>query len=282
MRLSFRAAKTALLMTRPHPRFAHLLPLSREKALTISILAGALLTFACRTAAPPLQLHATSTATRVILASFDGLGADGVAQFGAPAFDRMPLRVRRVVPVNPTVTSTTHVAILTGAGPDITGIVSNQFHRQGTPRDEVTKGLETEISAETLVEAAHRAGKRVGSIAFPTVDWSSRRRSADWGLAFTKPIAAAQLVRLTATDFHETTATHPSYSPAERANLAARDADIVAYDTTDDGVRNYDQLFVMTGNMETPIAGGGWFPVAQHNGDVLSGSWSRSFDSTAR
>ncbi|MGZ7040448.1 MAG: alkaline phosphatase family protein [Thermoanaerobaculia bacterium] len=217
----------------------------------------------------------------MILASFDGLGADGVAQFGAPEFNRLPLHVRRVIPVNPTVTSTTHVAILTGAGPEITGIVANQFHRQGTPRDEITRGLESEISAETLVEAAHRAGKRVGSIAFPTVDWSSPRRSADWGLAFAKPIVAAQIVRLTAADFHEATATHKSYSPAERAHLAARDADIVAYDTTDDGVRNYDQLFVATAGTETPIGQGGWFSITQHDGDVVSGSWSKvlRFDS---
>ena len=38
---------------------------------------------------PPPQLTANGTATRVVLASFDGLGADELQRFGAPSFDEM-------------------------------------------------------------------------------------------------------------------------------------------------------------------------------------------------
>ncbi|HEX7807615.1 MAG TPA: alkaline phosphatase family protein, partial [Thermoanaerobaculia bacterium] len=65
-----------------------------------------------RVVAPP-QLAATAIAQRVVLVSFDGLGADALArQTNLPAFEAL-IRdgaAARSVPVNPTVTSTTHVS----------------------------------------------------------------------------------------------------------------------------------------------------------------------------
>src|SRR4051812_26169168 len=61
------------------------------------------------------RLTTSHAAQRVILVSFDGLSADRAVS--APAFQRMTAHATRVVPVNPTVTSSTHAAILTGLPP---------------------------------------------------------------------------------------------------------------------------------------------------------------------
>src|SRR5688572_23979134 len=80
-----------------------------------------------RVASPP-QLAATGAPHRVVLMSFDGLGADALSrQTGLPTFDHLArtAATARVIPVNPTLTSSTHVSILTGVDPQKHGIVSN-------------------------------------------------------------------------------------------------------------------------------------------------------------
>ncbi|HET7712627.1 MAG TPA: alkaline phosphatase family protein, partial [Thermoanaerobaculia bacterium] len=168
------------------------------------LVALALLAAACASTPPtppPNSLPAPArAASRVVLMSFDGLGADAVASYPLPALKRLPLQAR-VIPVEPTATAPTHAAILTGAQPHRNGILSNLFHRRGTPPREAARGMDSEIETETLLDAARRSGKRVGSIAFPTVDGTSPRRRADFGISWTKPLTAARIFTLTSDDF---------------------------------------------------------------------------------
>jgi predicted AlkP superfamily pyrophosphatase or phosphodiesterase len=242
----------------------------------------------------PQRLTAVGHAQRVILVSFDGLSADELQQFPTPAFSAMATHVTRVVPVTPTVTTTTHTAILTGAPPEKTGIVANQFHIAGTPVSRTTMGMEAEITAETLIDAAHRAGKRVGCMTFPTVDATSPRRSADWGLLWPHPVSRSRIIHLSQSDFHPEwmpagwgapTPKHPSFSPVMRTRIewsvprrTRETVDIVAYDTTDDNVRNYDALYVEHGGTETRLDGNRWFAVSSRLEDGLYGSWSKVLD----
>ncbi|HWS71243.1 MAG TPA: alkaline phosphatase family protein, partial [Thermoanaerobaculia bacterium] len=180
----------------------------------VAVLAAGLLSACAPAAAPPPavapppappRFAPSGTASRVVLLSFDGIGADSLQAFGAgETFQRLTAegtQVERVTPVTPTVTASTHTAILTGATPERSGIVANKFHLPGTPPAQIAAGLETEIDAETIVEAARRQGKRVGTIAFPTIDAASPRRTADWGLIFRRPLTSSRLVHLTRRDF---------------------------------------------------------------------------------
>ncbi|HKO56182.1 MAG TPA: alkaline phosphatase family protein, partial [Thermoanaerobaculia bacterium] len=228
-------------------------------------------------------------AQRVVLMSFDGLSADEAEAVGV--LNDMPLRVRRVIPVDPTQTSSTHAAILTGETPAKSGIVANNFHRPGAPRTEVARGLDAEIDAETLLDVARRNGKRVGALIFPTIDAASPRRTPDFGIRFTKNLTDARVVQLKRGDFRAEwlpptwgtpAGRHPSYSPAMRARLewriprkARQDVDLVAYDTTDDGARNYDAFYIESESGEQPLGSTRWFPISQRLDDGLYGSWSK-------
>jgi len=246
--------------------------------------------------APPQtpRLTATATAQRVVLVSFDGMGADALASHtDLPAFAQLASdgAVARVVPVNPTQTSSAHVAILTGASPQVNGIVANRFHVPGTPPDAVAEGMMTDIDVETLVEAARRQGKRVGAVVFPTVDARTPRRAADFGVAWPRPLTKGQVVHLTRDDFHRewvpptwtaTASRHPSFSPVLRARLdwnapqhARADVDLVAYDSTDDRTENYDTFFIESGEHEQAPDARGWFAIAQRTADGTYGSWSK-------
>lgn len=245
--------------------------------------------------APP-RFAPSGTASRVVLLSFDGIGADTLQSFGAGEnFARLAAegtRVERVTPVTPTVTASTHTAILTGATPERSGIVANKFHLRGTPPAQIAVGLDAELDAETIVEAARRQGKRVGTIAFPTIDASSPRRTADWGLIFRRPLTNSRLVHLKRRDFRPEWVPpawgtpppprHPSFSPVLRARIdwtaaprVRQDVDVVAYDTTDDRIANYDTLFIETPDGEQPVDARGWFPVTKKTDDALYGSWAK-------
>jgi predicted AlkP superfamily pyrophosphatase or phosphodiesterase len=251
-------------------------------------------------APPQPRLTATGTAQRVVLVSFDGLGADALArQSGLAAFDHLAAHgaTARVIPVSPTVTSTTHVSILTGAGPQRTGIVSNRFHAPGTPVDETARGMETDIDVETLVEAARRQGKRVGAVSFPTVDARNARRSADFGLIWSEPMTPGRMIKLTRADFRRewvpptwTDRPHPrhSFSPIMRARIewsvpkkTRLDVDLVAYDTTDDRAENYDLYLIEDGEHEIAPDAHGWFAISTPTADGLYGSWSKLMQPTA-
>ena len=239
--------------------------------------------------APPPRLTTAHVAQRVILVSFDGLSADRATS--APAFQRMTAHATRVVPVNPTLTSSTHAAILTGLPPEKTGIVSNQFHKPGTPEDKTTRGLATDIEGETVVDSARNAGKRTGCIEFPFLDWTSPRRSCDFGIAYSPNMTRSRMIHFTHDDFHaewlppawgSQSPRHPSFSPVMRARFewsvpdhAREDVDLAAYDTTNDNVRNYDTFYIESRNGESRIDATGWFAMSARLDDGLYGSWSK-------
>jgi len=244
-------------------------------------------------APPPPGLAATGVAQRVVVMTFDGLGADALAaQSGLIAFDHLARTgaKARVIPVNPTLTGPTHVSILTGADPQVHGIVSNWFHLPSTPRQQTARGLNTDIDVETLVESARRQGKRVGAVPFPTVDGTTSRRSADFGLVWTNPITQGRVIQLKRVDFKRDwvpptwtrrPARRTSYSTIMRTRVEwaasktlRTDVDVVAYDTTDDRVENYDTYTIESEDREIAPDSRGWFAIAKEH----HGSWSKVLD----
>lgn len=250
--------------------------------------------------APPLpRLAPTAIAQRVVLVSFDGLGADALArQRALPAFTSM-IRdgaAARIIPVNPTVTSSTHASILTGADPSKHGAVSNRFHLAGTPPETATRGHDVPLDAETLVAAARRQGKRVGAVPFPTVDTRTPERTADFGLLWQASRTTGRVIELTRADFRRewvppTWTARPqrrqSYSPIMRAriewavpNEVRRDVDVVAYDTTNDARENYDTYRIETRDEEIAPDVRGWFAISATTASGLHGSWSKFIETS--
>jgi predicted AlkP superfamily pyrophosphatase or phosphodiesterase len=263
-----------------------------------------LFVLACAPATPPVavappipQLAANAVAHRVVLMSFDGLGADALAQQqNLPAFERLAREgaSARVLNVNPTHTAPSHVSMLTGADPQRTGVVSNRFHLPDAPIETTARGMDQDSDAETLIEAARRQGKRVGAVSFPTIDNRTPRRTADFGLAWAMPVAPARMVKLTGADFKREWVPptwsnqplrHPSFSPVQRARIqwsAALRTDVflAAYDTTDDARTNYDAYFIEDGDRELDANEHSWFAITRQTSGGLQGSWSKVLRAT--
>jgi hypothetical protein len=231
---------------------------------------------ACVVATPPVPSPAPAEppppVSRVVLLSLDGLSADELDARDLPAFKRLEregLVAKRVIPVTPTQTSVAHVAILTGKEPRQTGIVANRM-RAGD-------GFTVDIEAETLVEAARRSGKRVGAIAFPTVDGRDERRRADFGLVWTRAVTPARLIQLKPEDF-QTDWVPPGWTPGTVSRARVEWIVPGHPPLKIDVVRAPGGIAIRRGEEEIPRDADGWFSIAETIDGVLYGSWSRLID----
>jgi len=229
--------------------------------------------------APPARPESASAAKprRVILISLDGAGARTLHDLhrqgllGAGGFERFFKEgqvAEALIPVDPTLTSTNHVSLVTGFPPASTGIVSNQFHPAGAPAKERGNGFDAPIGTETLWEAARRQGKRAAVLTWPGADAKGERRTADWGLIFNNLAEfGPQLLTLSRADWGPLTASQPavtSYSEpltarvtvgGEAEGAETRTLELFAVDGTDDGKVNYDGV---TASATAPFGVGQW------------------------
>ncbi len=272
------------------------------KHLPVAALLVGLALAACR-AVPSASPTAEGQARRVVLVSFDGLAATHHARllaasgyregYGLAAFADAGLVVDRAIPVNPTLTAPSHIAMAAGATPARTGIVANRFHLPGTPITETVSGFDHPIEAATLWEVARRHGRRVGVLAWPGCNGPDPRRRADFGLDYVQqPLVPAATVDLTRADF-VTTVTSGGDAPPRRASLTVTAENprvpfqwtlaVTALDSESDGTPAYDTLLVdddadPANGVLAQARAGTWFAVRRavphpDGGTALVGSW---------
>ncbi len=237
----------------------------------LPLLAALALVLACRSvppAAPPAAAPPPPPPPRrVVLLSLDGADADTLHRLyaageltagGFARFFREGQVADRLVPVDPTLTSTNHISLATGYTAERTGIVSNLFHPAGSPFLELTSGFTAEIGTETLWEAARRQGRRVAVATWPGVDGAGPRRRADWGMFYSEePDRRSDLVTVESGLWEEADDVAKarkiaSHSPVLRilvqagsGGRAGQSFDLLAVDTTDDGKVDYDSVAVI-------------------------------------
>ncbi|MGZ5428609.1 MAG: alkaline phosphatase family protein, partial [Thermoanaerobaculia bacterium] len=129
-------------------------------------------------------------AGRTAVISFDGLGGVRLNELlsqgkltagGFSAIAERGLLAGRAVDVTPSLTPAAHIAAITGEPPARNGIVANHFREPGSPFGADTTGFLAPIETETLWEAAHRQGRRVGVLLYPGADGTDARRRGDFG-----------------------------------------------------------------------------------------------------
>jgi hypothetical protein len=208
-------------------------------------------------------------ARRVVVVSLDGASAAELQQLwrddlldegGFARFFREGEVASALAPVDPTLAAPNHVSLATGAAPDHTGIVGNHFHPAGAPDFAKASGFNFPIGAETLWEAARRQRKKVAVVAWPGVDGSEPRRSADIGFS---DVAGAEreprLLVLERGDWQPPATApqlgSPSRSPVLGAHVAlagvggvpAAGFDLYAVGRGDGHPGNYDSVVVAAG-----------------------------------
>ena len=143
----------------------------------------------------------------------------------AGAFRRLAARgfhAVRSIPPTPSLTAVSHITHVTGALPEVTGIVSNLMRDFSRPFPRTISGFDAPIRAETLWQAARRQGKRVGVMLYPGADGTAPERTADWMMTWPgDPIAPGRLRLVAAAAWLPVEASEAprSFSPARRTIL---------------------------------------------------------------
>lgn len=157
---------------------------------------------ACRTGAPE-----GTRAAKVVLVSFDGLGAPLLERWlgdptiatpgGLGGMAAEGLKAERLRMVNPTLTAVNHASLITGALPARTGIVSNTYRKHGDALNRRTNGFRTASEMPPLWLKTRAAERRTGILLWPGADFSTPDLSGDFGISWpTRPLARAEIVDL--------------------------------------------------------------------------------------
>ena len=262
--------------------------LHRFRALrAVALALGVLALLRCASAPP-------APAGRTVVVSFDGLGGVRLnellsnGKLTAGGFSAIAVRgllAGRAVDVTPSLTPTAHISAITGAPPGRNGIVANHFRMPGSPFGADTTGFLAPIETETLWEAAHRQGRRVGVLLYPGADGTNARRRGDFGLTWPdRPAQASAFVTLDRERWTGAGGTAAaSFSPVRRAtvDVAAPGGrtvrlNVLARDTTDDGVVDYDTLDVAREDgTAAEVKRLGWFAVQAPGEDGPFTAWCR-------
>ena len=250
----------------------------------------------CAGSPAPPAAAAAPPAGRVVAISFDGLGGarlnelldSGVLEAGGfAAFAARGLLAGRALDVTPSLTPAAHIAAITGAPPDRTGIVANQFREPGSPFGTHTSGFTAPIGSETLWEAARRQGRRVGVLLYPGADATTDGRRGDFGLVWPeKPAKESAFVKVAADAWIDAAgAGTRTFSPARAARVTvqtpagAATLRLVATDSTDDQTANYDLVSVTREGSPAAALGSvavhGWFPLAVPGERGSTTAWCR-------
>jgi len=174
----------------------------RFLAVAIAAASLSLAVPACRTGAPE-----GTRAARVVMVSFDGLGAPLLERWlsdptvvtpaGLGGMATEGLKTERLRMVNPTLTAVNHASLITGALPSETGIVSNGYRAHGDALNRRTNGFGTVSEAPPLWVKARAAGLRTGILLWPGADFSSRDLSGDFGISWpVRPLIRAEIIEL--------------------------------------------------------------------------------------
>ena len=172
--------------------------------LALIALSGLLcLASACQSGGPGEGVQAE----RVILVSYDGVGADlawrwivdGVAAEpdGLATMAQEGFSVRRLRMADPTLTAVNHAVLATGRMPADTGVVSNSFRPPGSALGTRVNGFNHVPEVPTLWSAARAQGLRVGSLLWPAGAAGTGRDAADFGLGWPlRPAAPSAVIDL--------------------------------------------------------------------------------------
>ena len=278
------------------------MPISASTRLAFVVVVGFLVMAAgCQDGGVPEDARAE----RVIVVSYDGVGADlawrwiveGVAAEpdGLADMAKEGFSVRRLRMADPTLTAVNHAVLATGRPPAATGIVSNTFRPAGGAVGDRANGFGLVPEAPTLWAAARAAGVRVGSLLWPAGANGGINDRADFGLGWPmRPAAQAAVLELDP-ETAGTTGELPSadgvapltwplvFDFGDGAVPERVEALVALVDGNPDGKARWDTVGVRAPDSDdwTLHSDREWFPVAVdlRRPDVLGenrwGSWSK-------
>jgi len=214
---------------------------------------------------PALQTPTSSPIHPVILISWDGAPADDIDALQArgelPHFSRLAsagVRAGFARSIYPSLTAPAHASIATGALPDRTGIVANIYHNPNDNFYWYRRGFEEPIDGlEPVWVTASRNGLKTAAVFFPGATPEIPTQVADYTIGYGIREAYSRQVSLEWQEAGEWINAPISYSPLQEAEYQIPKVArlyLLAVDTKDDALQEYDQVYISAGSRDAAHA----------------------------
>lgn len=218
------------------------------------IMAGLLLTAA---ALFPQNAAASSENGTMIILSFDGMRHDFAEKYIEDGTMRHLKKLKKkgayaedITTVSPSLTAASHASIATGAKPEKTGFVSNEFHYRGRKLTDTKDAFSATIKVPPLWKEMKRQGKTTAAVGFPGSN-PEQENEADYSIYYGDVLAESAYVPL---HFRPATQRQPmpeSFSRPQEAQLklklkGKKDTvlHIVAVDSSNNHKKDYDRFYI--------------------------------------
>nr|WP_239587072.1 alkaline phosphatase family protein [Bacillus ectoiniformans] len=192
-----------------------------------------------------------------IILSFDGMRHDLTQQYikdgMLPHFKKIQKNgvvAKNVTTVNPSLTAASHASIATGAKPEKTGFVSNEFHYPDTKLTETQDAFLANIDVPPLWREVRNQGKTTATIGFPGSN-PKGKKEADYAIYYGQTWSESKLENLKFKKAENWTNTPESYSPAKSAELSIKvqkgkneKLHLLALDATDNNKTDYTHFYL--------------------------------------
>lgn len=203
---------------------------------------------------------------KFIVISFDGMRQDLTTDYidagDLPNFEGIQnngLVAEDIRTINPSLTMASHAAMSTGAMPDKTGIISNNLHLPNTNLTTYQSAFFSPLTATPIWSEAREQGKTTATVLFPGSN-PTKGNQATYAVYYGTTWNESALEDLKFTAPKQWKELPDSYSPVKEATLTLnlekakeQNVYILAADTTDDNIVNYDTFYFYTKKNGEPL-----------------------------
>lgn len=193
----------------------------------------------------------------VIVISFDGMRQDLTKKYvhegklpHMKALIEKGVWAEKPSTITPSLTAPSHAAISTGATPQKTGVVSNQWHDPEKKYQNKDDAFHTKVDVPPIWAEARQQGKTTAAVAFPGAN-PDEGNKADYSIYYGEtwsPSSQESLVFKAATDWMDAP---KSFSPLKETNIPLKiekeknkTIHLLALDTKDDQKQEYDTFIL--------------------------------------
>ncbi len=200
--------------------------------------------------------------SRVVIVSMEGGRADWLANWANDGTMPTLAALRdsgawgTVTSVNPPTSAVMHASLATGAFPARTSIVGDRVHRPEDGFYWYTPGFDLPLEAEPVWASAKNAGMTTAALFWPGLLAESPNQLPDYAVGYGERIAYSKVYDLSLVTGIRWAGSPVSFSPSKESHFQIIGLDdsvlatiyILAMDTTDDSVADYDTIALSVGD----------------------------------
>lgn len=205
----------------------------------------------------PITASAASEKETMMVLSFDGMRHDFAEKYikdgSMPNLKKLKKEgsyAENITTVYPSLTAASHASIATGAKPEKTGFVSNEFHYNGRKLTNTKDAFSATIKVAPLWKEAKRQGKVTAAVGFPGSN-PDQKNEANYSIYYGDVLAESDYSKLHFKPLKQLENASKSFSEPQAAKIKIKlkgKKDVLLYilaiDSSNNNKKDYDRFYL--------------------------------------